>query len=213
MLTSARKNHCSIRRNSGKAHVFSRLQPTHPVTEGGGGKGTVKICQSSFGSCTQTVWSAVAAGQTALYENIGRHEALWTFDIIQSAWSQRRATGDLPEPHLVCALATANSRAYVLANDPEGSRRLEVYELDLDSWEWRRLPAVGTQPACRRAASAVVVQARQQCSSATIKSTLSCASLHETLIGYDTISSRCTYLGNSCIASPIYVCHGFNNAS
>lgn len=101
-------------------------------------------------------------GQTALYENVGRHEALWTFDITQSAWSQQRATGDLPEPHLVCALAVANSRAYVLANDPEGTKRLEVYELDLDRWEWRLLPAVGTQPSCRRAASAVVVQVRTQ---------------------------------------------------
>lgn len=97
-------------------------------------------------------------GQTSLYENIGRHEALWSFDITTSAWKQQHASGDLPEPHLACALAVVNNQAYVLANDPEGTRRLEVYELDLSSWVWRRLPAVGTQPSCRRAASAVVVQ-------------------------------------------------------
>lgn len=119
---------------------------------GGGGEGGAKF----LGLEVANRWCA--AGQTALYENVGRHEALWTFDITQSAWSQRTATGDLPEPHLVCGLAVANSRAYVVANDPEGTRRLEVYELDLDIWEWRRLPAIGTQPACRRAASAVVVQ-------------------------------------------------------
>lgn len=124
---------------------------------GKGARGCLSFSKPA-GNFEQTVWRSGAAGQTALYENIGRHEALWTFDITQSAWSQRRATGDLPEPHLVCALALANSRAYVLANDPEGSRRLEVYELNLDSWEWRRLPAIGAQPACRRAASAVVVQ-------------------------------------------------------
>ena len=124
-------------------------------------RGPIQDIHNQVRNCKQTMWNAGAAGQTALYENIGRHEALWTFDIAQSAWSQQRATGDLPEPHLVCALAIANSRAYVLANDPEGTRRLEVYELDLDSWKWRRLPAVGTQPACRRAASAVVVQVQQ----------------------------------------------------
>lgn len=101
-------------------------------------------------------------GQTSLYENIGRHEALWTFDITTSAWKQQHASGDLPEPHLACALAVVNNQAYVLANDPEGTRRLEVYELDLSSWVWRRLPAVGTQPSCRRAASAVVVQVSMQ---------------------------------------------------
>ena len=102
--------------------------------------------------------SLFLTGQTALYENIGRHEALWTFDITASAWTQRRASGELPDPHLACALAVVNGRGYVLANDPEGSKRLEVYELDLTSWEWRQLPPVGTQPSCRRAASAVVVQ-------------------------------------------------------
>ena len=146
-----------------------------------------------FGNCKQTVRSAGAAGQTALYENVGRHEALWTFDITQSVWSQRMATGDLPEPHLVCGLAVANSRAYVVANDPEGTRRLEVYELDLDSWEWRRLPAIGTQPACRRAASAVVVQVRKRHSSAERKSCCH-ACFQKALIGYTTTKSRCACL-------------------
>ena len=98
------------------------------------------------------------AGQTALYENIGRHEALWTFNITAAAWTQQRPTGDLPDPHLACALAVANGQVYVMANDPEGTKRLEVYELNMTSWEWRRLPPTGTQPSCRRAASAVVVQ-------------------------------------------------------
>ncbi len=73
-------------------------------------------------------------------------------------WQKRRATGELPEPHLANALAVVNSKAYALVNDPEGTRRLEVYELDLESWEWRRVPPLGTQPSCRRAASAVVAQ-------------------------------------------------------
>jgi len=64
----------------------------------------------------------------------------------------------LPEPHLANALAVVNSKAYALVNDPEGTRRLEVYELDLETWVWQRVPPLGTQPSCRRAASAVVTQ-------------------------------------------------------
>ncbi|DBB17399.1 TPA: hypothetical protein ACH3X3_014431 [Trebouxia sp. C0006] len=97
-------------------------------------------------------------GQTALYENIGPHDALWTFDMKACTWQKRHATGDLPEPHLAHALAVVNSKAYALVNDPEGTRRLEVYELDLETWVWRRVPPLGTQPSCRRAASAVVAQ-------------------------------------------------------
>lgn len=99
-----------------------------------------------------------ATGQTALYENIGPHDALWTFDMKACTWQKRHATGDLPEPHLANALAVVNSKAYALVNDPEGTRRLEVYELDLGTWVWRRVPPLGTQPSCRRAASAVVTQ-------------------------------------------------------
>jgi len=73
-------------------------------------------------------------------------------------WQKCHATGDLPEPHLAHALAVVNSKAYALVNDPEGTRRLEVYELDLETWVWRRVPPLGTQPSCRRAASAVVAQ-------------------------------------------------------
>ena len=72
-----------------------------------------------------------AAGQTALYENIGPHDALWTFDMKGCTWRKCHATGDLPEPHLANALAVVNSKAYALVNDPEGTRRLEVYELTL----------------------------------------------------------------------------------
>ena len=99
-----------------------------------------------------------AAGQTALYENIGSHDALCTFDMKGCTWRKCHATGDLPEPHLANALAVVNSKAYALVNDPEGTRRLEVYELDLETWVWRRVPPLGTQPSCRRAASAVVTQ-------------------------------------------------------
>ncbi len=104
-----------------------------------------------------------AAGQTALYENIGRHNALWTFDITASTWQKRTATGDLPEPHLANALAVVKGKAYALVNDPEGTKQLEVYELDLGQWQWRRLPPAGTQPTCRRAASAVVMQVAVGC--------------------------------------------------
>lgn len=93
-----------------------------------------------------------------MYENIGPHDALWTFDMKACTWQKRHATGDLPEPHLAHALAVVNSKAYALVNDPEGTRRLEVYELDLETWVWRRVPPLGTQPSCRRAASAVVAQ-------------------------------------------------------
>ena len=99
-----------------------------------------------------------AAGQTALYESIGRHEALWTFDITASTWTRRAATGALPEPHLACALTVVKGQAYALVNDPEGTKRLEVYQLDLEKWEWRRVAPLGTQPSCRRAASAVIMQ-------------------------------------------------------
>ena len=116
-------------------------------------------------------------GQTSLYEPIGQHEALWTFDITASVWTQQHASGDLPEPHLACALAVLNSHAYVLANDPEGTRRLEVYELDLSSWVWRRLPSVGTQPSCRRAASAVVVQVSMQNARACSDNAIACSNM------------------------------------
>ena len=45
-----------------------------------------------------------------------------------------------------------------MVNDPEGTKRLEVYELDLETWVWRRVDPLGTQPSCRRATSAVVIQ-------------------------------------------------------
>lgn len=104
--------------------------------------------------------NVLLAGQTALYENIGRHEALWTFSIPSSSWQQRPATGQLPNPHLAQALTVVRGKAYALVNDPEGTKRLEVYELDLESWVWRLVPPAGTQPSCRRAASAVIMQVR-----------------------------------------------------
>ena len=106
---------------------------------------------------------ALCAGQTALYEDIGRHDALWTFDITASTWTKRQATGDLPDPHLANGLTVANGKAYALVNDPDGTKRLEVYELDLERWDWRLLPPLGTQPTCRRATSAVVMKVLQLC--------------------------------------------------
>ena len=100
-------------------------------------------------------------GQTALYENVTPQHALWTFNISTSTWQQQHPTGQLPEPHLAhvaTGLAVVNGKAYALINDPQQSKRLEVYELDLATWHWRRVPGVGAQPSCRRAASAVVIQ-------------------------------------------------------
>ena len=120
------------------------------------------LYSSSITSDSQTPASLTgqqsAAGQTALYENVGPHDALWTFDMKACTWQKRHATGDLPEPHLANALAVVNSKVYALVNDPEGTRRLEVYELDLETCMWRRVPPLGTQPSCRRATSAVVTQ-------------------------------------------------------
>lgn len=105
-------------------------------------------------------------GQTALYENVAPQHALWTFNISTSTWQQQHPTGQLPEPHLAhiaTGLAVVNGKAYALINDPQQSKRLEVYELDLATWHWRRVPGVGSQPSCRRAASAVVIQVTGCC--------------------------------------------------
>lgn len=102
-----------------------------------------------------------AAGQTFMYENIAPQDALWTFDINTSTWTKRHPTGQLPVPHLAhiaTGLAVANGKAYALINEPEQSKRLEVYELDLATWHWRKVPGAGSQPSCRRAASATVLQ-------------------------------------------------------
>ena len=96
-----------------------------------------------------------------MYENVAPQDALWTFDISTSTWEKRRATGQLPVPHLAhiaTGLAVANGKAYALINEPEASKRLEVYELDLATWHWRKVLGAGSQPSCRRAASAVVIQ-------------------------------------------------------
>ena len=126
----------------------------------------LNYCNSSpqYQGCNAA--SHATAGQTALYENVAPQHALWTFNISTSTWQQQHPTGQLPEPHLAhvaTGLAVVNGKAYALINDPQQSKRLEVYELDLATWHWRRIPGVGSQPSCRRAASAAVIQVTGCC--------------------------------------------------
>lgn len=103
-------------------------------------------------------FSCLLPGQTAFYENIPANQALWSFDIPTQTWQQRHPTGLLPDPHQTQGLAVYNGKAFALVNEPNRSKRLEVFELDLATWHWRKLPGRGTQPSCRRAASAVVME-------------------------------------------------------
>ncbi|KAL0033825.1 hypothetical protein WJX77_006679 [Trebouxia sp. C0004] len=91
-------------------------------------------------------------------------DALWTFDINEQTWQKRNCTGLLPIPELALGLAVANGCAYVLANAidhafmPDHARRMEVYELNLDTWHWRLLPCEGQAAFCATEITPVVVQ-------------------------------------------------------
>ena len=53
----------------------------------------------------------------------------------------RSTSGDLPSPDEACALAVENGHAYLLTADAVHNKGLIIYELDLETWRWRRLPA------------------------------------------------------------------------
>ncbi len=68
-------------------------------------------------------------------------EMLWTYNILEEQWQQHHATGELPSPREACALTVANGRGYLLMLPEEHDTGLDIYELDLQKWHWRRLPA------------------------------------------------------------------------
>ena len=78
---------------------------------------------------------------------VSLEHAVYTFDIRQERWQERCAQGDLPQPALTIGLAVANGCAYLLANPPDWrmdfNSRLEVFELNLESWHSRKLPCKG----------------------------------------------------------------------
>ena len=100
------------------------------------------------------------------WELVEPEDALWTLDIRQQTWQRRDCTGPLPIPDLALGLAVANGCAYVLANAidhafvPDYARRMEVYELNLETWHWRLLPCQGEAAFCSNKITPVVVQVR-----------------------------------------------------
>jgi len=85
-------------------------------------------------------------------------EALWTFDVNTHTWQQQQPSGVLPLPSLAVGLALINDHAYLLVNDVTMARRMEVFELDLETWHWRLLPSQGQAPPCLIWLQPVVVQ-------------------------------------------------------
>jgi len=90
-------------------------------------------------------------------------EMLWTYNILERQWQQHHATGELPSPREACALTVANGRGYLLMLQEEHDTGLDIYELDLQKWHWRRLPASpypfmfdGTEGSDHTVATAVV---------------------------------------------------------
>ena len=53
-------------------------------------------------------------------------------------------SGDVPKPHEACALAVQNGCAYLLTAERVNLKGLIIFELDLNTWHWRRLPAAPT---------------------------------------------------------------------
>ena len=50
-------------------------------------------------------------------------------------------------------MAVANGKVYLLANRPGLQGCMEVFELDLQDWQWRLLPCRGSAPPCLASAS------------------------------------------------------------
>ncbi len=101
---------------------------------------------------------AHAAGQNGFYEHVHASDALWTFDTTCMVWQQRHPTGDVPSPQSACHLEVFRGAAYLLVNDHVGSKCMEVYQLNLETWHWRKVACTGQMPRCVEASSASIVQ-------------------------------------------------------
>ena len=62
----------------------------------------------------------------------------------------RHATGDLPDPSLALAFTIWNNKAYLLTTTHDTNLTLEVYQLDLDTWEWSFVLTRGKSPTMMR---------------------------------------------------------------
>ena len=71
-------------------------------------------------------------------------EAVWTGDPHSKTWQSRRVTGDLPPQARAFAMTVANEHAYVSVLEEAPIMGLRIYQLDLHSWHWRRLPDLNT---------------------------------------------------------------------
>ena len=86
-------------------------------------------------------------------------EALWAFDIRDSSWKQCLATGDLPpDTELACGLTVFDGHGYLLVSEPDCDDCMDVYQLDLNSLHWQRLPRKGDMPFAICRARVVLVQ-------------------------------------------------------
>lgn len=100
----------------------------------------------------------LAGYDSAAHEFVEASEALWTFDTKSHRWQQQHPSGPLPVPYLARGLAHFNGRAFLLADDPTMQMGMEVYELDVQDWQWRLLPCHGPAPSCRDRLTSVVFQ-------------------------------------------------------
>ena len=108
------------------------------------------------------------AGEIDQYVWADPAHALWIFDIKQLTWRHQQCSGDLPDPVMCYGLAVVGDHAYTLANhpdpngafkdDPDRSRQMDVYMLDLKTWHWKRLPLQSNAPSCRARMNPTVVQ-------------------------------------------------------
>lgn len=74
-------------------------------------------------------------------EDTSPQDAVWKFDTSTQTWQMRSTSGDVPNPNEACALAVQNGCAYLLTAEEVNDKGLIIYELDLETWRWRRLPA------------------------------------------------------------------------
>lgn len=98
-------------------------------------------------------------------------KALWTFDTNTYTWRHQQCSGDLPDPTMCCGFAVVGDHAYTLVNhpdvnaayadDPDRSRQMDVYTLNLKTWQWERLPYQSNAPTCRAYIRPTVVQVQR----------------------------------------------------
>lgn len=84
--------------------------------------------------------SVFLAGKTDRVD-ISSGNNFWTYDPYALRWQQHHTTGHVPPAEQACALTYANGNAYVLVMEEVHNTGLQLYELDLQRWVWRRLPA------------------------------------------------------------------------